>query len=258
MSVIKRKTVIWIIVTILFVAAIFISYFIITKQSEKKEITISSYDGNAMFRLNILNDNITETKVETINGVQHAIINYKEESVFIEYMKTNSCYVRTFEFTDDNSDIIKKLLFLSDQYYFIVDIISGQRYAEITSLYANVSVPNMYPIFNNSINIPFDIVDGHAFGGEIELSIDEFNSYGAMKMCENAYNSYENLKEYYSNINSELYLLNDDEKTVSIKLYSKLKLNNGQHYYDGYPISIKFTDIETVLICVDLDILLAE
>ena len=257
----KNKTVI-IIVTVIFIAAVIATYFIITKRAEIKEIVLSSYDGRATFTLSTENDNITKAEVKEENYVKFiptAKIYYKDENVFVEYIKSNPCYIRTFEFIDDKGNIKKRrMLLLSEKYYYTVDIVSGKNYAEIASLCAHLSVPEMYPFFNDDIYIPYGRDGDQVYGGEKEMTIDEFNSGFIGKMRENAYNSYEDLKEYYSHIDNELYKLNDEKKTISLKLYCIYKLKNGQNYFDGYPISIKFTDNGTVIMAIDFDILFAE
>ena len=250
----KNKTVI-IIATVLFIAAVIATYFIITKRSEIKEIVLSSYDGRATFTLSTENDNITKAEVKEENYVKFiptAKICYKDENVFIEYIKSNPCYIRTFEFVDrkDNNLITKRMLLLSEKYYYTIDIVSGENYAEIASLCADIDPTRLYPFFNDDIYIRYGRDGDHVYGGEEEMTIDEFNSCYKGKMRENAYKSYEDLKEYYSHIDSELYKLNDEEKTISLKLYSALKIK--QKYYDDYPILIKFTDNGTVIMSIHI------
>ena len=249
----KNKTVI-IIATVIFIAAVIATYFIITKRAEIKEIVLSSYDGRATFTLSTENDNITKAEVKEENYVKFiptAKIYYKDENVFVEYIKSNPCYIRTFEFIDDKGNIkTKRMLLLSQKYYYTVDIVSEENYAEIASLCAHDSPVEMYPFFNDDMYIPNETIDDHVYGGEEEMTIDEFNSCYKGKMRENAYNSYEDLKEYYSHIDSELYKLNDEEKTISLKLYSALKIK--QKYYDDYPILIKFTDNGTVIMSIHI------
>ena len=162
----KNKTVI-IIATVIFIAAVIATYFIITKRAEIKEIVLSSYDGRATFTLSTENDNITEVEIREIDFVQTAKICYKDENVFVEYIKSNPCYIRTFEFIDDKGNIkTKRMLLLSQKYYYTVDIVSEENYAEIASLCAHDSPVEMYPFFNDDMYIPNETIDDHVYGGE--------------------------------------------------------------------------------------------
>lgn len=254
----KIKVLLSVSIVAVIVATILVIYFVVTHPSNAQSVKIASYDKVAYFTLDTSDDNFTNVEKSTVNDIEQVIVEYKDEKKFIQQIKQNSCYEKTFAFANASGATRTQFLMLSEKYYFIVDLHSdNENSATIKSLFASVSVPDIYPFFNSSIYVDFSIVDGVKNGGTQVFTIDELNANGLMTMEENAYKTYDDLKAYYAKIDSSLYIANDVEKSVSLKVYAVVALENGTHYYDGYPVTVQFTEDDKVIVSLNLDILLA-
>lgn len=241
-----------------FVAAILIIYFVVTRSTRAQSVSVASYDKVAYFTLDTSDDNIISVEKRSVNDIEQVIVKYTDEEKFIQQIKNDPCYEKTFEFANAGGATKTQLLMLSEKYYYIVDVhADNENCAIIKSLFASISVPHIYPIFNSSVYVDFGVSDGVPYGGTQTFTIEEFNANGSMLMNENAFKTYDDLKSYYAKIDPGLYIADDAAQSVGLKVYSLTMLDNGTHYYEGYPVTIQFTEENKVMISYDLNILLA-
>lgn len=252
----KTVTIFSIGITAFMIAVILVIYFTVVRHDASDSVTVSSYDGVVSFTLETSDENITDATVNKSNGFERAVLKYKDETSFIKMLKADPRYQRTFEYVGENGETGLKLLLLSERYYFTADIgWNGEKCAMIQSLFASVSMADVYPIFNSEIYVPFESIEGKPQGGVATFTVEEFNAESKRKkMKENAYTTYEELKAFYLKTDSALYRLNDEEQTIGVKIYSSQILNNGKHYYDGFPVSVRFWE-DKIIVSYNLDII---
>lgn len=252
----KFKTLLAVGLAAVIVAAILIACFILTRPACSTVVSVSSYDGEATFTLDTSDDNFVEVKKHAVNGIESLTVTYRDEEKLIETFQSDARYRREFLYERSDGSTERRLLMLTDRHYFVIDINYGEgKSAQIMSLHAGISVIEYYPLFNPSIYVNFGGVGDEVYGGSETYTVDEFNAYYTNKMIDNAYTTYEELKTYYAEIDPDLYTTNDDEQTISVKIYSRFTHQNGTHYCDGYPVSIQFTEDGNVVVSLDLDLI---
>lgn len=250
----KTKTLISVLCAVSLVGIIFGVYFSVTYSRKSKTITATSYDGLAKFVLDTTDENIKSFGNSYEYEIEHINLTLNDEKKFFDDMKKDSRYVRTFEYGNDASKVrIIQLLMLYEQHYFVIEKYSTMEFVFIKSLYSSFNPYIIFPTFNNDIFI--NITDDSS---KKVYTIDELNSQMNSPMIEKAYTCYEDVKEFYSKIDPDLYLFNDEGKEIKLKVYSQYDAGNlveGTNYYEGYPLSIKFLDDGNVEIAYDLSLI---
>lgn len=240
------------------VSTIIATYFCVVLLSKPKSISIASYDGVASFELDTTDDNITSVEKYYVYDIERARIYCKDEEKFFDDIKNDSRYVRTFEYVSESGNPQYKMhLMLSDQYYFYVEQEENFECARIYGVYQFDSPYEIYPFFNDALYIDIYWEGDTLCGGTEVFTVDKFNSEYHNHMVENAYETYEDLKEYYLHINPELYEIDDESKEIRLKVYSMTEVDyqTGSHYYEGYPVSIRFLDDGNIRMSYDLELL---
>lgn len=254
----NAKIIMLVVIAVLVVTAILLYIFLGSKTSSvPKSVYVKSYDGKGKLTIDTSSENIISANTDFTTAIVTASVQFKDRAQFIKQLEDMSLYIDTFEYHKADGQTITQILFNKDGYYYIAQMQSNSDIATFKSLFANISQPDMYPIFNSSIYVDFRIVDGKIEGGSKTFTIDQLNSYNDIPMVQNAFTNYEDVKKFYSRIDSNLYIADDSTQTIKIKVYSTTNLNNGTHYFDGYPVTITFTQENTVVISLDVEVIVA-
>ena len=99
-------------------------------------------------------------------------------------------------------------------------------------------LPCIVPYFNSTADVKNTVYN----------SVDEFNSYYNTKMKKNAFNTYEELKDFYQNMNSDFYICDDEKQEIGVKIYTNVSsYKNGTQWTTGYYFKIKFEERQIIV-----------
>jgi len=183
-----------------------------------KNIIVKSYDGNSTFNLGKIQTNDLQNTDSA--GINFTVTNPDE---FLENLKENDSYIETILVNGK-----EVLLFNCDNYYYI-----AYNYNDSGTIY----VENLINFATGVYAIPFVNTSYYDYNGSI-INWSNINILKNGSLDTPKWLSYQDLKQFYQNINQDLVQFDDENQIIRLKAYQVRGSNYSTRLTQSYVVTL--------------------